>query len=87
MSDESPFRAVAHPARRRVLDLLRQKERSVADLFATFNMSRPTFSQHLRILRTAGLIRQQRHGRSRVYALNHARLRPIASWIGEYGLS
>ena len=87
MSDESPFRAVAHPARRRVLDLLRQRERNVADLFAAFNMSRPTFSQHLRILRTAGLVRQRRNGRSRVYAINDARLRPIAQWIGDYGLA
>ena len=84
MSDESPFRAIAHPARRRILDLLRQRDRAVTDLFASFRMSRPAFSQHLRILRTAGLVQQRRVGRHRVYALLPTRLQAIRHWIGHY---
>jgi DNA-binding transcriptional ArsR family regulator len=63
---------------------LRQRERPVADLFASFNMSRPAFSQHLRILRMAGLVHQRRVGRQRVYALMPVRLRAIRRWIGDY---
>jgi DNA-binding transcriptional ArsR family regulator len=84
MADESVFRAVAHATRRRVLDLLRVRERSVAELFASFRISRQAFSQHLRILRTAGLVRQRRAGRNRVYAIEAGRLRAVRQWILGY---
>lgn len=84
LADESAFRAVAHPARRRVLDMLRERERPVADLIAAFRLSRPAISQHLRILRTSGLIRQRRNGRGRVYWLEPNRLRAISEWIATY---
>jgi DNA-binding transcriptional ArsR family regulator len=84
MADESPFRAIAHPARRRMLDMLRDRPRKVAEMFDKFSMSRQAFSQHLRVLRTAGLVKQRREGRGRVYALEPARLRAIAQWIEGY---
>lgn len=84
MADESVFRAVAHPTRRRVLDLLRARERSVADLFAGFNISQQAFSQHLRILRTSGLVQQRRLGRRRVYWLAPRKLQAISQWIAGY---
>jgi DNA-binding transcriptional ArsR family regulator len=84
MSDESPFRAIAHPARRRMLDLLRERERTVADLFSAFRLSRQAFSQHLRVLRTAGLVSQRRQGRGRVYWLQPTGLNAIKQWIESY---
>jgi DNA-binding transcriptional ArsR family regulator len=84
MADESVFRAVAHPARRRVLDMLRDRDRPVAEIVASFRLSRPAVSQHLRILRTSGLVRQRRNGRSRVYTLVSGRLRPVHQWITAY---
>ena len=84
LADESAFRAAAHPARRRVLDMLRERDRPVAEIAAAFRLSRPAVSQHLRILRTAGLIRQRRDGRARVYSLEPLRLRSIAQWIEPY---
>ena len=84
LADESAFRAVAHPVRRRLLDILRDRERTAGELAQPFHMSKQAFSQHLRILRTAGLVRQRRSGRRRIYALEASRLRPVSEWIGGY---
>lgn len=83
-ADESAFRAVAHPVRRRVLDLLREHRRTVTELFEAFHISQQAFSQHLRILRTSGLVRQRRRGRYRVYSLDPTKLKAIGDWILAY---
>jgi DNA-binding transcriptional ArsR family regulator len=78
------FTAISHRARRRVLDLLTEAERSVSDIAAHFEISRPAISQHLRILLDAGLVTEQRHGRERRYRLAPARLGPVREWIAHY---
>jgi DNA-binding transcriptional ArsR family regulator len=78
------FGAISHPARRRMLDLLREADRSVNTIAGQFQMSRPAVSQHLRILLDAGLVTEQRHGRERRYHLVPARLGPIREWIAHY---
>jgi DNA-binding transcriptional ArsR family regulator len=55
---EAPFRLPVYiPSRRRILDLLRQDERSVGDLVERLGMSQPGVSKQLRVLREAGLVR------------------------------
>jgi DNA-binding transcriptional ArsR family regulator len=85
-SDRQPdvFTAISHRARRQMLDLLTEAERSVNDIAANFEMSRPAVSQHLRILLDAGLVTEQRHGRERRYRLVPARLAPVRDWIAHY---
>src|SRR4051812_1795831 len=78
------FVAISHKARRQMLDLLTEKERSVGEIAAYFEMSRPAVSQHLRILLDAGLVTEQRHGRERHYRLVPARLAPVREWIANY---
>src|SRR5438552_2715775 len=78
------FGAISHPARRRMLDLLVESERSVNTIAGQFRMSRPAVSQHLRILLDAGLVAEQRHGRERRYRLVPARLGPVRDWIAHY---
>jgi DNA-binding transcriptional ArsR family regulator len=80
------FDAISHPARRRMLDLLCESERSVTALTGNFQMSRPAVSQHLRVLLQAGLVTEQRHGRERRYRLVPERLRPVREWIARYEL-
>ena len=75
------FGAIAHPARRRMLDLLVEADRSVNTIAGHFRMSRPAVSQHLRILLDAGLVTEQRHGRERRYRLVPERLGPVRDWI------
>lgn len=78
------FGAISHPARRRMLDLLVEADRSVNTIAARFEMSRPAVSQHLRILLDAGLVTEQRHGRERRYHLVPERLGPVREWIAHY---
>ncbi len=78
------FGAIAHPARRQMLDLLVDADRSVNAIAGHFAMSRPAVSQHLRILLDAGLVTEQRHGRERHYRLMPARLAAVRDWLAHY---
>src|SRR5271154_3310335 len=78
------FGAISHPARRRMLDLLVEADRSVNTIAGHFQMSRPAVSQHLRILLDAGLVTEERHGRERRYRLVPAGLGPVREWIENY---
>ncbi len=82
--EQAVFGAISHPARRRMLDLLVEADRSVNAIAEHFPMSRPAVSQHLRILLDAGLVTEQRHGRERRYRLVPARLGPVRDWIAHY---
>ena len=78
------FAAISHPARRRMLDLLTETQRSVSDIAGHFKMSRPAVSQHLRVLLDAGLVTEERHGRERRYRLIPEQLGPVRDWIARY---
>ena len=78
------FAAISHHARRQMLDLLTEDQRSVGDIAAHFEMSRPAVSQHLRVLLNAGLLTEQRHGRERRYHFVPGRLAPVRDWLAQY---
>ena len=82
--EQDVFGAISHPARRRMLDLLVEADRSVNTIAGQFRMSRPAVSQHLRVLLDAGLVTEQRHGRERRYRLVPERLGPVRDWIAHY---
>ena len=63
------FKALSDPTRRRVLELLRKRPMSAGELAERFDVSKPTMSAHFAILRKAGLIAAERHGKSIVYEL------------------
>jgi len=64
-----PWEALGDPQRRTILRLLGEHERSVGELAAELPISRPAVSRHLRVLREAGLVREQARGTRRIYAL------------------
>ena len=66
------------------MDVLAGGSRSVHDLAAPFEMTRPAVSQHLRVLREAGLVTEERVGRERHYRLDARPLRTVADWAGHY---
>jgi DNA-binding transcriptional ArsR family regulator len=82
--DADVFDAIASPVRRAILDLLQHGSRPVHDLAGSFAMSRPAVSQHLRVLRQAGLVAEERVGRERHYRLDARPLRSVADWAGHY---
>jgi DNA-binding transcriptional ArsR family regulator len=80
-SDADAFRAVAHPARRQLLDLLRKRGHNVGELLVLTRLSASSLTRHLAVLRSMGLVTQQRRGTRRLYALKPQSLRVIRDWI------
>jgi DNA-binding transcriptional ArsR family regulator len=76
--------AVADPIRRRVLELVRDRELAAGELAAEFDVSRPAVSRHLRVLREAGLVHERRDGRLRLYRADPAPLAELRSWLEDY---
>ena len=83
-SSEAAFQALADPTRRAVLDLLRRGSQPAGQIASAFPVSRPAISKHLRLLRRAHLVREQREGRHRVYRLNPEPLKAVDSWLEQY---
>ncbi|MDX2008425.1 MAG: metalloregulator ArsR/SmtB family transcription factor [Meiothermus sp.] len=78
------FDAIAHPGRRLILERLRDHEQPVHALADQFEMSRPAVSQHLRVLLEAGLVRERRAGRRRLYRLEPTRLAEVHGWVTQF---
>jgi len=83
-SPEATFSALADPTRRAVLDLLRKGRQPAGQIASAFPISRPAISKHLRLLRRAHLVNEQREGRNRFYHLNPEPLRAVDSWLEQY---
>jgi DNA-binding transcriptional ArsR family regulator len=83
-SPEATFGALADPTRRAVLDLLRRGRQPAGQIANQFPVSRPAISKHLRLLRRAHLVEEQREGRHRFYRLNSEPLRAVDSWLEHY---
>jgi DNA-binding transcriptional ArsR family regulator len=79
-----PFRAIADPTRRAILDRLRAGPAPVNALADDFKQSRPAVSKHLRVLRLAKLVTEEKVGRERMYQLRAAPLQQVAGWIEGY---
>ncbi|MGH8962046.1 MAG: ArsR/SmtB family transcription factor [Jatrophihabitantaceae bacterium] len=75
------FNAIAEPRRRRILDLLAQRELSVGELAGALGQAQPQVSKHLRVLREVGLVDVREEGRQRMYRLNGTPLKAIHDWV------
>jgi ArsR family transcriptional regulator, arsenate/arsenite/antimonite-responsive transcriptional repressor len=64
------YEALAHPTRRRILSLLRERDMTAGELADHFEIAKPTLSGHFRVLKQAGLIQGDRNGTSITYHLN-----------------
>lgn len=78
------FGALANPARRRMLDALRVGPLTSGELTGLLALSRSAASEHLAVLREAGLVREERRGRNRVYHLKPAGLVQAGDWLKPY---
>lgn len=78
------FAALADETRCALVDLLRDGPRPVHELAATFAISRPAVSRHLKILKVAGIVREERRGRENVYALDRHTLKGLSAWLELY---
>lgn len=84
MRPSTQFAALADDTRCALVDLLRERPRPVHELAAAFAISRPAISRHLRVLKEAGLIAEERDGRENVYSLKRHRLRQLSTWLEQH---
>jgi DNA-binding transcriptional ArsR family regulator len=66
---EAALRAIAEPHRRRILELVAEDERSAGEIAGAFDITRPAVSQHLTVLKSAGLVAERRDGTRRLYRI------------------
>lgn len=78
------YAAIADPTRRRILRLLDEREMSVNDLADGFTVTRPAISQHLRVLREAGLVAYRKEGRTRYYRAHAEPLGEVIDWLSYF---
>jgi DNA-binding transcriptional ArsR family regulator len=81
---QAVFRAIADPTRREILRLLRGGRHTVGEIAGNFRTSRPAISKHIRVLRSAGLVRSRRAGAARICELNGKPLRAVDDWLRGY---
>jgi len=82
--EDQIFRALGDPTRRAVFERLCRGEAAVGELTSGFDVSQPAISQHLRVLRGAGLVSERRAGRNVYYRVEPRGLRPLVDWLGHY---
>jgi DNA-binding transcriptional ArsR family regulator len=73
--------AIADPTRRRIIELLAVRDRSAGELVEEFELSAPAISQHLNVLREAGLITTRAEGQTRIQSLNPAGFDDLEVWL------
>ena len=85
VTNEAPiFAALGDPTRRAVLARLRTGPRSVGEIVATVPVSQSAVSQHLRVLREAGLVTDRREGTRRLYQVNLEGLTALRAYVDGY---
>src|SRR5678815_4231765 len=81
------LQALADPSRRAIYESLMGAEAAVKDLTARFAISQPAVSQHLAILKDAGLVIARREGRCVYYRVEPRGMKPLIDWIAHYRAS
>ncbi len=80
------FKALSDPTRRKILELLRKGDLNAGDIAAAFNISKPSISHHLSILRQADLVSSEKVGQSVIYSLNTSVFDDLVHWIYQFKL-
>jgi len=80
---EAALKAIAEPRRRAILQLVRDHERSAGEIAAQFDVSRPAVSQHLTVLKEAGLVSERRNGTRRLYRARPEGLTTLRAFLDE----
>src|SRR5580692_3231193 len=78
------FAALADPTRRRVLERLARGPRAVGEIAEGLPVSRPAVSQHLKVLKDAGLVSDRQDGARRIYAIDPRGLGAMRGWLDQF---
>ena len=78
------LKAIAEPHRRRILTLVRDEEMSAGEIASRFDVSGPAISQHLKVLKEAGLVDERRDGTRRLYSLRRDGLGEVREFVEQF---
>ena len=78
------FAALGDPTRQRIVEMLAARELSAGEIARRFDMTAPAVSQHLKLLREAGLVQVRRDAQRRIYALDPAGLAELDAWLARF---
>jgi DNA-binding transcriptional ArsR family regulator len=78
------FMALSDPTRRRIVEMLATRELRAGEIAKRFDMTAPAVSQHLKLLREAGLVQVRRDAQRRIYAIDPAGLAELDVWLGRF---
>ena len=81
---DAVLRALADPHRRQILRLVQRTELPAGQIAASFALTQQAVSQHIGVLKQAGLLTERREGTRRLYALNHESLEPVRELLSEF---
>lgn len=81
---EAALRAIAEPRRRAILRLVWDAERSAGDIASHFDVTRPAVSQHLTVLKEAGLVSERRNGTKRLYRARPEGLAELRAFLDDF---
>ena len=81
---EAALRAIAAPRRRQILTLVREDELSAGEIASHFDITRPAISQHLNVLKEAGLVSERRNGTRRLYRARPDGLAELKEFLEEF---
>lgn len=84
MAVDAALKAIAAPPRRRILTLVRDGELTAGEIAAHFDVTRPAVSQHLTVLKEAGLVSERRDGTRRLYRARPEGLRELQEFLDEF---
>lgn len=76
--------ALADPTRREIFERIAKAPAAVGELAGSLPISRPAVSQHLKVLKTAGLVTDRAEGTRRVYAIDPNGLGPLRAWLNQF---
>jgi DNA-binding transcriptional ArsR family regulator len=83
MSTDAVLRALAEPQRRRILAVVRDRELPAGEIAEHFDITHQAVSQHLRVLKDAGVLQERREGTRRLYALRPEAIEPVRAFLDE----
>ncbi|MGV3138365.1 autorepressor SdpR family transcription factor [Brevibacillus agri] len=81
MSMNHAFKALSDPTRRKILDLLREKDRTAGEIAEHFQMTKPSISHHLNLLKQAEMVFDERKGQNIYYSLNTTVFQDLLKWF------
>jgi DNA-binding transcriptional ArsR family regulator len=81
---EAALKALAEPNRRRILTLVRDEELTAGEIASHFDVSRPAVSQHLSVLKEAGLVHERRNGTRRLYSVRTEGFNDVKTFLESF---